>query len=373
MYWAFGAFCEPEITSGEYNGDGYDDVAFHTAGPVDPVTRRHGGVVLINGGPDFRAEVSEIFWEYEDPWNNSSGGLWSADITGDGKDELIVFGSSLQSQVLFIYQGTDREALGASFDAVVSTGDPIWSRRAMYVVEFCDVNGDGADDAIGYEGDGPFFLERTVTWGWPILPSYFVKDTVFPSPEPEKKYLLSCNGAYGLGDVNGDGYRDYAVAYMVGSNDIWSNYIYSGSPGWHPVPIAWYGLSQFQMQTEGLPYDIGDVNGDGFDDIFNCGYDGFRITLGMPMPLTSVVDVPLPVGSDLLVYPNPAFIGQELRVETAAARDGELYMFDMLGRDVISRRTSGSTTLPTGGLAPGTYLLLLQDGTQQHTARIVLY
>ena len=55
-------------------------------------------------------------------------------------------------------------------------------------------------------------------------------------------------------------------------------------------------MDQFVSSVHGEPHDIGDVNGDGYDDIFHGGYGsglGFRIIKGRNMNLTGVGDFPI--------------------------------------------------------------------------------
>ncbi|GEM_PF-5973125 len=374
-YYAWGQVGEPKITSGDYNGDGYDDIAFHTGGPYDPVKRRSGGVVLVNGAPDFRGEVTDIFWMHDDPYTSSKDGLWSADITGDGKDELIVRGNSLDGLVLLIYQGTDRETLGASLDAAIRVGiDPICGERISATgIQFCDVNGDGYADVIGFEGAGLRYPERAVWFGRSRLPSIFPVDTLAPNPDPDKNILVSAIGAFRHGDIDGDGYRDFSLAFSTGTTDAWTNFIYSGRPGWPPKAIAWYGLNQWLMQIEGQPHDIGDVNGDGYDDILLGGFSSFRIILGRKMSTTDVEEVPETVELDFDAYPNPVRAGNEIQVRLSHAHRGELVLFDTLGRRMFRSTVERQAAIPTAGFPPGLYFMLLSARDALRSTRIVLY
>ncbi|MBX0290319.1 T9SS type A sorting domain-containing protein [Hymenobacter sp. HSC-4F20] len=89
----------------------------------------------------------------------------------------------------------------------------------------------------------------------------------------------------------------------------------------------------------------------------------------------STVQVTVPTGAALAVaYPNPA--REELRVVLAnPALPGALSLVD--GRGQVVRRlqatgSSGPLKLPTAGLAPGLYLLRVQQGSHTSTTRVVL-
>ncbi len=370
VYFAWGRTGEPPIAVGDYNGDGYADIAFHTAGPSEPgPVNKQGGVVLIRGARDFRAEVSEIFWEHDDPWSGPYDGLWASDITGDGKDELFAQGGRIegQPQVMFIYAGTSDEPIGASFEAVIQPElDPICLENTVIGIQFCDVNNDGIDDIIGYDGGGPRYPERSIIWGRPQLPERFVKDALYPNPDPEKKYLIDCYGVYPLGDIDDDGVRDYSVAYTVGSNVLWTNFLYSGRLGWQAKAVAYYGMDQEVSRVHGKPCDIGDVNGDGYDDIFHEGYGGgsrFMIYLGRSMNPTSVKELLDARAMQLSLYPNPARVGDAINVEVIGAEGGELYLYDMLGRTTLHNTVGTSALLESTSLPAGMYVAVL------HTAR----
>ena len=378
VYWGWGATGNPPMTTGDFDGDGYADLAFHSVGPISPGIGKFGSVVLIKGAREFRAEASEIFWEHDDPWTGPKDGLWAADITGDGKDELFAQGIRMQApQVMFIYAGTSDEQIGASFDAVILPEmDPICATGTVLGLNFVDVNNDGVKDIIGWDGTGPTYPERSIIWGKPTLPVRFTKDALYPNPDPEKRYLINCFGAYPLGDIDGDGVRDYSVAYTVGSIVLWTNFIYSGRLGWQTKALAYYGMDQEVSRVSGKPVDIGDVNGDGYDDILHGAYGGggrFRIFLGRNMNPTSVELPPEAPAIHLELYPNPARIGDAVRVNISGVETGELRVYDMLGRLMLHRQMLGGTILESAVLTAGMYVALLHTMLGSARSMLVLY
>lgn len=364
-FWGWGVRGYPSLAVGDYNGDGYDDLAFHTSGPYDLQTGKSGAIVLVNGARDFNAEVSEIFWEHDDPWTGPDGGLFVANTNGDDCDDLIARGGNIAGgPVLFFYNGSRTNLLGDSFDAVIRPDlDPICSSSSSVEgIQFVDVNNDGYDDIIGWDGPGPQYPERSIIWGKAQLPVRFVKDTLYPNPDPDKKYFIGCYGVYPVGDIDGDGVRDYSVAYTSGLNVIWTNYLYSGRVGWKSKAIAYYGMDQFVSSVHGEPHDIGDVNGDGYDDIFHGGYGsglGFRIVKGRSMNLTGIAASPIADSPQLMLYPNPVHSGEYVIVESDCSENCEIIITDIFGRNMFSGRMKRQISVRTVGFPSGLYFVRL--------------
>ena len=129
-----------------------------------------------------------------------------------------------------------------------------------------DVNADGYDDVViganfypAESGEGRAY----VFFGGPVM--HVVADLVIPSPSSTTRWFgISVAGA---GDFNGDGYSDFIVgARYAGPGKA---FIYYGGPsldatpdltltGEQPTSGSWFGNSVAP---------IGDVNGDGFDDV----------------------------------------------------------------------------------------------------------
>lgn len=190
--------------------------------------------------------------------------LACGDLNGDGRGDLAVV-SGIWPRIANVYPGRDGGLeTNAVWTAEMGFGD----------LCFCDVNGDGCDDLLAqYQSPTLSYgirlwmgsatgLATSVDWSW--YQNAYVG------------YALDA-----AGDVNGDGYPDvivgeygYSAGGLVNEGAV---YLFAGgAAGLSNAPAlrmtggtahAWMGVS-----VSGL----GDVNGDGFDD-FAVGYaDGFR-------------------------------------------------------------------------------------------------
>jgi hypothetical protein len=177
----------------------------------------------------------------------------------------------------------------------------LWSREgagdsSLYgqeILALGDQNHDGFNDwAVFSRGWGPpgqlsepkveFFHGGTN----PSPEPYLVRTTQVP----EEEYIW---GAKTLGDLNGDGYVDWAIVVEVASDprhlDVYK--IYFGGPGSHEIPDMTIG------PVNGAFLPIGNFNGDNFDDMLFFDYGGnysaifygeiqwirFRNGIGMPI------------------------------------------------------------------------------------------
>ncbi len=134
-----------------------------------------------------------------------------------------------------------------------------------------DVNGDGRSDfAVG----APQYDDGSVRGGRVYL--YFGSSSGLPASPSQTLSQAQAGAAFGrtvaiVGDVDGDGFDDLAVGAPRTDGvaiDEGAAYLYHGgaggvsaSPDW---TVAGFGLeTQFGLVTAG----VGDVNGDGFDDL----------------------------------------------------------------------------------------------------------
>lgn len=196
----------------------------------------------------------------------------AGDVNGDGFDDLVVgawgtdSGGAVNSGRAYLLLGS---AAGVNeTPAWVRGGTSSGAQFGMSVSSAGDVNGDGYDDVLagaGREGAdqrGHAFLYLGGSAGLDTIPAW---QSIGPS---SYSWFGTC--VAGVGDVNGDGYADFAVGAPnanVPAGNAGDVRVYYGSPaGPQPSPTVVPG----ELPGSWFGYSVacaGDVNRDGFDDM----------------------------------------------------------------------------------------------------------
>ena len=269
---------------GDQNGDGYNDICYTS---LDSIYLIYGGnnpgssgnKIVPNGeyfgGIRNYANVNgDQYLDYIGFYIHLGGpGLFEnppiagpfygftyplSDVTGDGRDEFC-----FNKQ---IYLGS----LGG-----IDTLNPItvningeWDRYPTG-----SVNGDTLPDlsiTSGRTVNGNWVTDST--WVWYHGMTSAECDTVIPS----RYYPLPDDSSYGyytrnnyIGDVNGDGILDLAINVNIPTPDLLLQriYIIDGRPGIGQLDRIIGVLEGFAYDGQADPRCIGDVNGDGYNDL----------------------------------------------------------------------------------------------------------
>jgi len=290
---------------GDWDGDGYDDLAVSAPGD--------GKVFLFRGG----FPAGEILFAPSDAAAvlraESQGDGFGrvmrnvGDVTGDGVPDLLVAAPEAGPGKVYLFSGAaglrDREAADA--DAVLSGTEP-GSLFGAAVAGPGDPNDDGKGDVlIGAPGAHGGPMGRAGLFLGPILSSRTLDeaDAVYHTTDPEQRLGY---GVELVGDMSGDRFGEIAVGGPVGQGPYFPNdalYLFFGAenPGSRPVLAADAGIinpnenTWQQKPPTWFPPHVRfgqylwrarDYNGDGFDDLLvgghsrNSGYSNIFLLWG---------------------------------------------------------------------------------------------
>ncbi|MBX3229644.1 MAG: VCBS repeat-containing protein [Labilithrix sp.] len=236
------AFCNHfsgRLFKGDFNGDGRQDLLCHDIG---------NGWKWIDYA-DTNGQLAGADWSTSTPFcNSSSGRLFVGDFNGDGRDDLLCHDIVGGGHSVW-YTGASGQ-LGASTWSRPSAGCNSPDTRIMVG----DFNGDGRDDLLctgldnGYrwidyaDSAGQFnsFNDFTTALGWCSHPGAELH----------------------IGDFNGDG-RDDLLCHDTVSGNLFIDYASAtGTFAWHDWSRVGAGCNHRTARLF-----IGDVNGDGRDDL----------------------------------------------------------------------------------------------------------
>jgi hypothetical protein len=234
-------------SAGDVNGDGFADVIVGTA-----ERSRLIASLYLGGASELDAPIEiELGEPVENRENAISRASSAGDTNGDGFSDVIVVFHTIDRDVVRVYHGNP----GRGFDATPKTElvDP--AGKSSFVYSFGtagDVNGDGFDDVIiGVMQDSRAYVYLGGPQGLETTPSV----------------TLAGSDSFGwtvatVGDVNNDGFDDFAVADRSPKVLLYlgDEQLRLSEPN---VAIYREAIEDRTGQRLGSP---GDVNGDGYSD-----------------------------------------------------------------------------------------------------------
>ena len=251
----------------DFNGDGFDDLVLQI-----------NNLIIVGYGKDFDSNAPQgtNVWDLRNLFTDSTVGYWSdtdglilkatADFNNDGTDEL-VFQDGVGDLYINDEQGTTSIWLeGDLIQQYIEFGDHI---------AVGDFDGDGYKDiavsADDYDKDYAADSDEGAVFiflGGPNgLSSSPSVSIIGPWPDAE----ISWSGLYNLGDLNGDGYQDLGFGDGDFSFIFWGKSFFNAT---YDLALENPPVNITVFDNEDLGYDLvdnvtglGDIDGDGFHDV----------------------------------------------------------------------------------------------------------
>lgn|GEM_PF-2629709 len=304
-------------TAGDVDGDGYDDVI------VGDSHYSSGGRAWIYrgsaGGIDATVaqEIDKPDSGHLDMGAMVAGGQ---DLNGDGYGDVVVSApaySDDRGRAYVFYGSAELLDLAAP---VRLKGEAAYNDFSDTIALVGDVNGDGFPDvavgASGYDGDGTTTTDygRAYLYTGSVDGIHNVDRIIIEAPDG----ATSFGGVAALGDTDGDGLAELALRAPEGEGDYDDVvYVYAGATTWPDAAatVAWQEESNAHAGASAA--GVGDVDGDGYDDLL-VGAPQYRHATGRALlflgSASGLPDTPswTVVGSEE---------GQELGHAVAAAGD----------------------------------------------------
>ena len=379
----------------DFNGDGYDDLLTQTLTGRLPVMYQP---IIFYGGPglDTIPDV-EIPGVERGSSNRYPMDILIGDLNGDGCDDILLQGSAIDSGIRVYYWDLflgNREGK-AERPYRTLRSDIGWSPLQSGQSAVYDTNNDGIDDIVD-AGTHRRYGDPLVFLGSYELPENIEPNDSIPNPWTTEGGILGARRICPVGDMNGDGTRDLLIG--------WATYFIPDGTLYYLYPMQPAGLIREHTGHIGMipnedyvvvgAYDVGDVNGDGFDDFAVCGRGlswpptigwqstrRFIICLGASNLRTDVPPLASPSALSMELFPNPVLGGAgtvTLRPHGIVPGTVMLEVIDALGRVVISRddevlSTPSELTLSVSGLHPGSYVVYLCQGNTMAQSMLTIF
>lgn len=363
----------------DVNGDGQKDLMFRRMDWRDAMDRE---LAVLFGGAEFDTTVDLCIQKpiVSGIQSRFSEFVDNGDLNGDGRDDILAYyvrPAVPGKEQFLVYLGKT----GGNYwspDFIMENGATFFPRR--YQSDITDANGDGYAEII--TASGLLFRGFHLFMGSEGFTSMPKSDSI-PNPAPDPIEFSS--RVYPVGDMNGDGRDDFILGWttLLGFRGL-VYMVYPSGPyeDWRQA-VGRIGILPDETHLEEGAYDVGDVNGDGYDDFAILGKptnldagmtirSRYWIVSGSPKLQTGIQDPVGPSKLNIEIYPNPANKSEgriNVRLPSNFHAPLTISISNLLGQRIFERRIEHETELPIvtihpGALHAGVYqILVVSDDT----------
>ncbi|MFI6348999.1 VCBS repeat-containing protein [Streptomyces sp. NPDC050560] len=270
----------------DFNGDGYADVAFPAPDATVDGKAKAGYVAVVYGSAHgLDTSTKQVFDQNAPgmPGTAEAGDAYGSSVTtgdldGDGYADLVVGSAGEDPTESY---GVSKGSLAVVWGGPEGLGD----EAATLPTKAEGGDEIGSDTVVGdFDGDGALDIATTVSGDhMRVLSGPFGRDGA-PKRVKDTPGSIHTVLDMAVGDVNGDGVDDLvAVENDQDEYDARNVFVYDGSPaGLAPFTVVKDGEGEPLQGGESV--GVGDVNGDGVDDIVaGRAVDGYDSDLDTPL------------------------------------------------------------------------------------------
>lgn len=308
----------------DFNGDGYEELIVRAYEMFD----RKSAFLIYNSSQEMDSIPDQIITYYPDEAIQGVD-ITHGDLDGDGRTDLTFLLNSPSIPVNFDLRRFVFGRADFSFEDTVNFLESFQLVGNNNIIQ--DINKDGKADLLTHDGQNKY------PYWYRIGISYGTRDV---NITPEEGFNTQNEGwtySRSIGDVNGDGYGDFLTSLSYSGGRLFLG----GNHKPDDTPIKYYSGPTNIIER------VGDVNGDGLDDIGIGTHGepgaaqgtfyimaGERVAMGIEDGETETEEK---AEITLKAYPNPT--RGEITVEIAGNYSGyaELRLYNTTGRELIKK------------------------------------
>jgi len=281
-----------------------------------------------------------------------------ADIDADGDYDVYIGEAGL---TIYFFRNTGTST-SPYFTYVSNNPGGIANLGAYVAPVLIDIDDDGDFDLFTGASDGNIYYYRNIGTQYNATFS-----SVFTNPFGLGN--VGYNSTPTFSDVDFDGDYDAFAGNQSGNIIFFRNNGTAEEPDFGLPVTNPFGLSN--VGTNAAPSFI-DINGDGKEDLFVGNNNGLTYYFQNTTPV-SVEENQNSSFVELKAYPNP--VGSKLNISgrNVDLNNAELTVYSILGEklNVSAARTGTYASIDFSNLAPGVYILVIQNDVINYTTKII--